>query len=660
MPNERHDLLDLLDLLAGKLPAAEGGTLRRRLAEDESLRELWRRVSAVWDSTSGHEITVGGSGRSAEAIGAFLEERLNSSESASLGDACRRDPVLLEELVAAYRLRDLDPGAVPPPDQLAQRLLKLRTAQPTSAQPAAAAMAPPNSQAASCGPLHQHELRNHRPPHTVTRRTGRGASSNSSSRARRAVVAVVVAMLVLGISLLAAWRFSGTTGPASGDVLTQDPVQPQPLENRTPARDIDKEPSPLVPPGPDSDHPVVRSDAISPPMPPEPPPPPPVTVPDSGTTNPPLAVVDLNWDRIIGLIAVSGVDTDVWLGALAPRPPTPRISLVSLPESWATGRVAGTGEFVLDSDTRVTFASSARADGPPRIEVGRGRFALRGLTAGLTFVVADGSYESVVRIEEPGTIFVLDRTGNTQQAAVLAGRADLGGVVLRRRQFAAWSNGAWSGPQSVGNPPAWLSSPETASAIDLQDQQGLLASPDLLAALSALDESESPHTRQTAVGWRLSLAPQTTLLASLRSPDESTRVATVGWLMEDPQSDPSHALAWQTFVQELNDPQLVRAMRRWMLLATNGRPPTRTDYGDLLAGLDHGELGVRQIATTCLERITGRRAPAYRADGTPAERQAGIRQWRGIIVRSATGRQGANLPSPRRSRQASTRPVTGR
>jgi hypothetical protein len=146
----------------------------------------------------------------------------------------------------------------------------------------------------------------------------------------------------------------------------------------------------------------------------------------------------------------------------------------------------------------------------------------------------------------------------------------------------------------------------------------------------------------------LSLAPQTTILASLRSSHESTRTAAVAWLMEDRPSDPSQLLAWQTFAQELNDPQLARNLRRWMQLAGSGRSPARSDLGDLLAGLDHAELGVRQFAQTCLERITGGRAPAYRADGSAAERQAGIRQWRGIIIRNPPTRRGGSRQSPSR------------
>ena len=104
----------------------------------------------------------------------------------------------------------------------------------------------------------------------------------------------------------------------------------------------------------------------------------------------------------------------------------------------------------------------------------------------------------------------------------------------------------------------------------------------------------------------------------------------------------------QAFARELNDPELARSLRRWVQLASSGRAPARSDLGDLLAGLDHAELGVRQFAQTCLERITGRRAPAYRADGSAGERQAGIRQWRGIIIRNPPTRRGGSRQSTSR------------
>jgi hypothetical protein len=358
--------------------------------------------------------------------------------------------------------------------------------------------------------------------------------------------------------------------------------------------------------------------------------------------------VDVQWDQIIGLVAVAGTGRDEWLGAQAPRAAGSSITLASLPGSWATGRIGGTGEFVLDDDTRLTWSAAARPDGPQLIEIDRGRCALRGLSQGTAFLIAGSGDATLVDVEEPGTLVVLDQTGGKPQLAVLSGGVDVGGNVVRRRQFVALINGVWSAPQSLDNPPGFLTGPDTAAQMDSAEQQALLTSADLLSSLTALEESASPPLRQTAVGWRLSLAPQGTILASLRSSHESTRTAAVAWLMEDRPSDRSQLLAWQTFAQELNDPELARSLRRWMQLASSGGSPARSDLGDLLTGLDHAELGVRQFAQTCLERITGRRAPAYRADGSAAERQAGIRQWRGIIIRNPPARRGGSRQSTSR------------
>jgi hypothetical protein len=359
-------------------------------------------------------------------------------------------------------------------------------------------------------------------------------------------------------------------------------------------------------------------------------------------------VVDVQWDQIIGLVAVAGAGTDEWLGAQAPRSAASSITLASLPGSWAAGRIAGTGEFVLDADTRFTWSAAARPDGPPRIEIDRGHCALRGMTSGTALLLAGSDEGTLVRVDEPGTLVVLDQTGGTRQLAVLSGAVDIGGNIVRRRQFVAWTGGAWSTPRTLDNPPTFVAGPESAAPIDAAEQLTLLASADLLSSLSALDDSAASQSRQTAVGWRLSLAPQATILASLRSSHESTRAAAVAWLMENRPSDPSQLLAWQTFARELNDPELARSLRRWMQLASSGRTPARSDFGDLLAGLDHDELGVRQFAQSCLERMTGRSAPAYRADGSAAERQAGIRQWRGIIIRDPPGRRGGSRQSPSR------------
>jgi hypothetical protein len=365
--------------------------------------------------------------------------------------------------------------------------------------------------------------------------------------------------------------------------------------------------------------------------------------------------VDVQWEQIIGLVAVARPGTDDWRGAQAPRSPTPSITLASLPGSWAVGRIAGLGEFVLAGNTRVTWSPAGRPEGATRIVIDRGRCALRGLSSGTALVRQDGPDESPIEVTEPGTVIVLDQTDGARQIAVLAGAADVSGTSVRRRQFVAWTSGGWSAPRAFDNPPTWVASPDVAASIDSATQAELLATEDLLATLSDLDASAPTQSRPTLVGWRLSLAPEATILASLRASSESTRAATVAWLIDDRPADPSQALAWQTFAQELNDPELARGLRRWTQLASGGRAPTRNDLSELLAGLDHAELGVRQFAQTCLERITGRRAPAYWADGSDSERQAGIRQWRGIIVRNPAGRRGANQRVPRPSQPTSLR-----
>jgi hypothetical protein len=649
MSQGRHELLILLDLLAGNLPAEEGTALRRRLAEDEPLRELWRCVSTAWHEMPAPAAAAVVHVHSTEHVGAFLEGRLSAAAAKAIGEECRHDPALVEEIVAAYRLQDRTTRAEQAPGRLTQRLLALRASKPATVEPAAAV---PRQEAWTFAesPSPAPEPGDRKPPRVLTRvgrRGGRGPNG-ALVRSPRAVIAVTVAMAVLGISLFAAWQFGRSRGTDPNEGLTRDRGSdgPSPAERLVDGGGADR---PLEQPdAPTRGREIARDDVSPPPTPPDSPHVPPPTVPDHTAPSTSGTVVDAQWDQIIGLVAVAGTGTDNWLGAQAPRAAASSITFASLPGSWAAGRIAGTGEFVLDADTRITWSAAARPGGPQRIEIDRGRCALRGLSQGTEFLIAGGGDETRVRVDEPGTLVVLDQNGGTRQVAVLSGGADVGGNIVRRRQFVAWTGGAWSTPRTLDAPPTFVAGPESAAPIDSAEQQSLLTSADLLASLSALDASVSPPLRQTAVGWRLSLAPQAMILASLRSSYESTRTAAVAWLMDDRPNDSSQDLAWQAFARELNDPELARSLRRWVQLASSGRAPARSDLGDLLAGLDHAELGVRQFAQTCLERITGRRAPAYRADGSAAERQAGIRQWRGIIIRNPPTRRG-------RSRQSTSR-----
>lgn len=657
MPHARHDLLNVLDLLAGKLPAEDGIALRQRLAEDEELRDVWRRVSDAWHETADPAGGVATSEYSPEQIGALLEGRLSPAETASIGDACRHDPALLEEVVAAYRLRNLAMGVEQVPDRLTRRLLALQTLAPTGAGPVAETGPRRREHSVGNGRSHATGHADHRPPrvHGPTAKSGGRASVHRAIRSQRAVVAVAVAAVVLGVSLWAAWHLGRTRGPGPEQGVTRNgdssgaSREPRVIDEHH----IGRAPDPLPVSAPEQG--VVRNRVDPPPMRQDAPLVPPPVTSEAPAPSSPEAVVDVQWEQILGLVAVAGPGTDDWRGAQAPRAPTSSITLASLPGSWAVGRISGLGEFVLAGDTRVTWSQASRPEGAMRVAVDSGRCALRGLASGTSLVSQDGRDESPIKVTEPGTVIVLDQTDGARQIAVLAGAADISGTSVRRRQFVSWTSGGWSAPRAFDNPPTWVANPEAAASMDTATQEELLASDDLLATLSDLDASAPTQTRSTLVGWRLSLAPEATILASLRSSSESTRAATVAWLIDDRPADPSQALAWQTFAQELSDPEIARSLRRWTQLASGGRAPTRNDLGELLAGLDHTELGVRQFAQTCLERITGRRAPAYRADGSDSERQAGIRQWRGIIVRNPAGRRGANQRVPRPSQQTSLR-----
>jgi hypothetical protein len=112
--------------------------------------------------------------------------------------------------------------------------------------------------------------------------------------------------------------------------------------------------------------------------------------------------------------------------------------------------------------------------------------------------------------------------------------------------------------------------------------------------------------------------------------------------MDDPDGDARRVAAWRSFAEELGDPLAARQVQQWLRQVAGGRPADRAQFAELLAGLDHAELAVRQIANSCLERFTRRKAPAYKADAPAAERRPGIQQWRGIVARGGSGRAAMN------------------
>ncbi len=636
MPTRRHELLSLLQLLAGSLPEAEGADLRRRLAEEEDLRELWRRVSDAWHGPrDAGELSAVSHALPAESIGAFVDGRLAPREAERFEDDCRSDAALLGEVVSLYRFRHAEPLDEAAPARLTERLLQMGGVGSTRVDRLVSAATRAPRDVAEESPATTVA-----PPAIVHPRS-RIARQSPGATGYRAL-AFVAALVVLLLCLWAGWRLSRDPDASRDAHIAEGPqpeagaTSPQAAHGSGPAvRDDTPRDAVVVQQNPPAaTHPADE--------------PPPAPTPDRVAVSQPAGHGQAGdgravaWERIHGVIAVSAAGTGVWKGARADDGTEPSRVLCSLPGSWGTGRALDGLRLTLDEDTELALAAPSRSGLPPRMELRRGRMGIRDLPAGTMLSLTLGDTEVPVVIEDDGTLLIVERKGDAARLAVAVGRGSVADVALRRRQFVVWNNGSLGTPQTFADSIAWSSAPETPASFDPAVQQRLLDSEDLLADLAALESSPTVAVRRAAVGWRLALAPEATALASLRSADETTRIAAIAWLMDDPDGDARRAAAWRSVAAELGDPLAARQVQQWLRQAASGRPADRTQFAELLAGLDHAELAVRQIANSCLERITRRKAPAYKADAPAAERRPGIQQWRGIVARGASGRAAMN------------------
>lgn len=658
LPSLRTLIRWALEVEQGRPPAELAATV----AASPAAAEAWRKVTQALADLRGGQGPVSEPLLPPDLVASYLDGTTDAHENAQLEQICWESPADLAELVScgvfAWEQRvwlDASPA-------LTERL---------------AALVP--------GPTTE-------PAVVIVRPRTRGAALPTPHRDRLSArvpawwlasgALVAIALLMVGLVWLARERSPETLPTPPVAVQPAPPVAPQPSlaperqpprpSRRPRAEDVVSDPprpsveqprpggddGTLSPHRPDEKPPqrsVRPADAVPPVAPgsiaaPRPPAPP--AVPNRVSA----ATVALRSE--VGVVLVPGDAPGSWRVGRGELPLTRPLSVVSLADSWSTATIPGVGTLILAGDSTATL--SVGTDQTVQIAVDQGQVGLHGLAAEarVRFATADGSWEArgvgdystlaVVRESEAASVYVssgLIAIGETavrdgQVSTVLASRAAAPQPLRTHAASVAAPFGA--------NPydPAWLSTPEEKRRRDWQQTYGklvdrLAATDNVVEELQRLRSTTNDGRQQTLLArWNLALAADrgAALWDMLNDRQKLVRLAAAHELLALPARDGRFRVLL-TSLRRRTDEATATRLLEWVARVRRSPTLAPAQARDLVDGLGHRDLAVRQMAVLLLEHCTREafraartRPPAYDPDDPPPKRAVAQAQWKLVVA----------------------------
>lgn len=386
---------------------------------------------------------------------------------------------------------------------------------------------------------------------------------------------------------------------------------------------------------------------------------PPAVAPEPGPPDPaPSAPTTLAMRSEVGAALVPGDSPGSWRVGRGPQPLAAPLRIVSLADSWTTADIPGVGTLVLDGESLATV--SVDADRTVRVSLEQGRVGMRGLAekTRVRFESAGQRWETT-GVGDYAT-FAVVRDADVPSVFVSSGIIAVDQVRLGDGQVSDVKTGAVAPPQSLGarltaapspfvpNPfdAKWLQAPDDRRRKEWQSSYGklvdrLAAADDVKRLLPEL-RGAARDGRQHALlaRWNLSLADDraATLWEMLGDRQKFVRLAAARELLSIPPRD-GRLRAYFAGFREQSDGATAAALLEWVGRSHRVGPLLPAQAMELVEGLGHQELALRQMAGLLLEYhlhdalLAGRvRPPAYDPDDPPGKRAAAQAQWKALVA----------------------------
>lgn len=614
-------LLTLVDLLEGRLSAAEGASVRERLVTDTALLAHWKLLAgSIEQSTPPDDID-----RLAEfdfeTVAEFVDGRLAPSDALEFERRCWENPAALREVVSLVRSTIAEPQVSYAPAGFGRQLADIAAREcettPTNGSPEAPV------QLAGAGKINGHAG----PPTAGQHETDHATRQTAFSRSRRSLLWIAATLLlgaVVGVATYVAVYnpSSSTTKPLADDrdlTPSQNPA-PAPRHELPPKKTGgDRRPVKVVktPSGaPGNSAPAVaRMPKTS------------GSDPENQKPDPPVAArpfVPVAWSKVSGIVAWRKADTDRWGGVQGARTNeelTGPLTVRTLPAGWLHAQFQNGPDYVLAEGTEVRVSARRAAGSAPRghhlrIIHRRGKAAVSRLKRGHRLRVAFAGGESAMNVQTDDTsVGFVESDKGMLEIVVWNGRVEFAGRVLNAGQAVRWSGKRVGEPTAATAAHRWRRRPARRPNMRKSIVDRLNRSNDLLRAL--VGEPKRIPARDVADAARLGfwLDPVETVPTAVASPIEAHRTSAVEWLLAADDRQPPTQLVWRRITRSVGPAVSRLSLRRWFHAAKTNRPPDAQLLRSLSSGLAANQpVFVRQSAIYFFRHFTRLPLREYHAE----------------------------------------------
>ena len=628
-------LLELIDLLDGRLPPGRAERLRQRIGEDAKQSERWEVLLATLRAPSlaprlGAETDI-----DTERLAAFVEERLPAGEQRQFEEVCWNNRWLLHE-VAALRRHVMTPnGIAEAPSGVCRRLEQLWADDST-------ALPLPEVDESGATVLYR---RRHRTQAVrlswmtavaaaglmalalfiwqarLGRRPQPGTAETSSHEDPGSkIVAKASAEMVPATSSRRRRNLNAGGGtekaPDRSSFESSAPSEAVQVAKRPASDGVETTPDPDESPVPEGESP--------------------------SSPQPKQRHVALAWSEVRGAVGVLDRSLGRWLGVSSDATHHPD-AYVALAASWGETDPFPWGRLLLPPESMVSVVTLPQPEGSDspavRIVCHYGVVGLDQLDSRFPIEVEVQSQLLTLRPLREDTR-VLVQSGETGgRLTVVEGRIAWEGEPLGRGESLEWAHGAWVRSSNGRQPAKWATLKRQGKKLPAAVQRLLLESSDLLADIRRLAREGSRAVRDLAVPWTLSLAPETALIELLDTVDARRHQIAVRWMIAHGLHHRPVESALRSLGRRTRAAAVVRHFAQAIeyLHRQTDHPLPRKLVSPLVTTLRHEDVRLRSFAHALLVAAFGERIP-YDARAPAVARDRAARAWSHWVQRRYTTR----------------------
>lgn len=345
------------------------------------------------------------------------------------------------------------------------------------------------------------------------------------------------------------------------------------------------------------------------------------------------SIPDLKWLSLEGVVALREPGKDLWFGPRSTAKTANGLEWRTLPDSWATARLGGRGEIVLDSDSSVVV-NVTETENLISLDFAGGRVGLKKLPADLAVRIRHDRLTWDLQVLQQGTNLAVDWLNGEPRLAVQAGRVRAGESIVRENQQLVGVSASSAAPTVRSGLPqlgplsdrlAWLEKPAQRAVVSEAAQSELLASANVIAEMNRLETGKSE--RIFAQHLPAILAPEAQLLGALEGADAKSRSEALKWLLSLSPRSPKTRQIWRSISEKSGVPDLTREYFRLIQLFRTSGQVAESDAMFLTSGLKHQRLFVREMSQGLLEIRFGNTVQFDAADANEQQRAKRADAW---------------------------------